>query len=160
MTIMSFHVKSKAKVMCWNVSIICLDHLYSFPRSRFICLSSKREKGLWTRVCLNSPPVSTKGHFIEGVLPDMGACWDTRKEHQATWEPWEVSLHGGRGSFSWLSVPNTICLVGSLLEHTTIPYLRQSSFISLVGRKFGYRGFLSMSLVFCRISLLQDGIVI
>ena len=52
-------------------------------------------------------------------------------------------------SFSWLSVPNTICLVGSLLGHTTILYLRQSSFIFL-RRKFGHRGSLSISLVFCR----------
>ena len=69
-----------------------------------------------------------------GVLPDMGAHLDTRKEHQATWElweapislgTWEVSLYGGGGgrSFSWLPVSNTICLVGSLLGHTTIPYL-------------------------------------
>ena len=64
----------------------------------------------------------------------MAACLDTRKEHQATRELWEVSLHGG-GSLSWLSVPNTICLVGSLLGHTTIPYLRQSSFISLSWKK-------------------------
>ena len=32
--------------------------------------------------------------FVEGVLPDMGARLDTRKEHQGTWELWEVSLHG------------------------------------------------------------------
>ena len=87
-----------------------------------ICLSSKREKGLWTRVGPNSP-VLTKGHtrvgFLEGVLPDMGARLDTRKEHQATRELLEW---GGRvGSFSWLSVSNTICLVGLLLGHTTIP---------------------------------------
>ena len=57
------------------------------------------------------------------------------------------------GSFSWLSVPKTICLIGSLLGHTTTLYLRQSSFISL-GRKFGHRGSLSISLVFfCRLSL-------
>ena len=56
-------------------------------------------------------------------------------------------------SFSWLPVPNTICLVGSLLGHTTIPYLRQSSFISL-RRKFGHRGSLSISLVFCRVILI------
>ena len=31
---------------------------------------------------------------VEGVLPDMGVCLDTRKEHQAAQEPWEVSLHG------------------------------------------------------------------
>ena len=30
--------------------------------------------------------------FVEGVPPDMGACLDTRKERQATQEPWEVSL--------------------------------------------------------------------
>ena len=44
--------------------------------------------------------------FVEGVLPDMGAHLDTRKEHQATWElweapislgTWEVSLYGGGG---------------------------------------------------------------
>ena len=57
-------------------------------------------------------------------------------------------------SFRWLPVPNTICLVGSLLGHTTIPYLRQSSFISL-RRKFGHRGSLSISLAFCRSSLAE-----
>ena len=56
-------------------------------------------------------------------------------------------------AFLFLSVPKTICLVGSLLGHTTIPYLRQSSFISL-RRKFGHRGSLSISLVFCRIILI------
>ena len=87
---------------------------------------------------------------VEWVLPDMGARLDTRKENQATQEPSEVNLHRG-GSFSWLSVPNTILLVGSLLGHT-IPYLRQSSFVSL-RKKFGRKGSLSISLVFCRISL-------
>ena len=33
--------------------------------------------------------------FVEGVLPDMGAHLGTRKEHQATRELWEVSLHKG-----------------------------------------------------------------
>ena len=33
--------------------------------------------------------------FVEGVLPDMGARLDTRKEHQAPREPWQVTLHGG-----------------------------------------------------------------
>ena len=77
--------------------------------------------------------------FVEEVLPDMGAGLGTRKEHQATRELWEVNLHGGVGggwgSFSWLPVPNTICLVGSLLGCTTTPYLRQSSFISLSRKK-------------------------
>ena len=56
-------------------------------------------------------------------------------------------------SFRWLPVPNTICLVGSLLRHTTIPYLRQSSFISLSWKKIWTWGSLSISLAFCRISL-------
>ena len=44
--------------------------------------------------------------FVEGMLPDMGAGLDTRKEHQATWELWEVRLHkGGRGAF-----PSLACL--------------------------------------------------
>ena len=38
----------------------------------------------------------------EGALPDMGAGLDTRKEQQATWEPWEVSLQG--------EVPSLGCL--------------------------------------------------
>ena len=54
--------------------------------------------------------------------------------------------------FLFLYVPNTIYLIGSLLGHTTILYLRQSSFISL-RRKFGHRGSLSVSLVFFRIIL-------
>ena len=66
-----------------------------------ICPSSKREKGLWTRVGPNSPLVSTKRHielaFVEGVLPDMGACLDIRKEHQVTQELWDISLHGEQG---------------------------------------------------------------
>ena len=32
---------------------------------------------------------------MEEVLPDMGAHLGTRKEHQATQELWEVSLHRG-----------------------------------------------------------------
>ena len=40
--------------------------------------------------------------FVEGVLPDMGALLDTRKEYQATREPWEVSLHGGLPSLGCL----------------------------------------------------------
>ena len=55
-------------------------------------------------------------------------------------------------AFLFLSLPKTICLVGSLLGHTTILYLRQSSFIFL-RRKFGHRGSLSISLVFFRIIL-------
>ena len=44
-----------------------------------ICLSSKREKGLWTQVGPNSPPVSTKGHtragFCGGGAPRYGGTF-------------------------------------------------------------------------------------
>ena len=36
-----------------------------------------------------------EGTFVEEVLPDMGARLGTRKEHQATRELSEVSLHKG-----------------------------------------------------------------
>ena len=56
-------------------------------------------------------------------------------------------------SLSWLFVLNSICLVGLVLGHTTTPYLDRIPSYLLVGRKFGHRGTLSLSLVFCRISL-------
>ena len=65
----------------------------------FNCLSSKREKGLWTQVGPNSPPVSTKDilelAFVDGVLPDMGAHLDTRKHHQTIRELWEALVSLG-----------------------------------------------------------------
>ena len=83
--------------------------------------------------------------FVERVLLDVLAHLNTRKEHQATqelWEApvslgaWEVSLYGGgAGSFSLLPVLNTICLVGSLLRHKKILYLKQNSFISVSQKK-------------------------
>ena len=60
-------------------------------------------------------------------------------------------------SFSWLSAPHTICLVGSLLGQTTTPYLRQSSFLSLSWKKIWTWGSLPISLVFCRIRLAAGG---
>ena len=33
--------------------------------------------------------------FVEGVLPDMEAHLDTRKEHQATQEPWKAPVSLG-----------------------------------------------------------------
>ena len=82
---------------------------------------------------LNSPAISTKGHtkvgFCGGVAPGYGGMFGYKKG-----TPGNSGAIGGEpsqgASFSWLSVPNTICLVGALLGHTTIPYLRQSSFIS------------------------------
>ena len=101
-------------------------------------LSSKREKGLWTRIGVNSPPVSTKGHiqvgFCDRGVPRYGGTFGYKEG-----APGNSGAVGGKpskeGSFSWLSVPNTICLVGSLLGHAATPYLRQSSFIHLSQKK-------------------------
>ena len=69
-------------------------------------LSSKREKGLWIQVGPISPPVLTKVHMPVGICggaaPDMGVHLDTRKEHQVTLEPWEVSLLRGLPSLGCL----------------------------------------------------------
>ena len=79
-----------------------------------ICLSSKREKGLWTRVGPNSPPVSTKDilelAFVEGVLTDMGAHLDTRKHHQTIRELREAPASGGMGGEPLGGVPPLGCL--------------------------------------------------
>ena len=96
-TIMSFHVKSKAKVVL-ECRYICPFHLYSFSDLVWSVFIAKRDKGLWTWVGPNSPPVSTKGHTPVGFCGGDGPRWthlDTRKEHQANQEPWEVSLHQG-----------------------------------------------------------------
>ena len=87
---------------------------------------------------LNSPPVSTKGQtqvgFCGGVALGYGGMFGYKKG-----APGNLGAIGGEpsqgASFSCLSVPNTICLVGSLLGHTTIPYVRQSSLISLSQKK-------------------------
>ena len=86
----------------------------------------------------NSPPVSTKGHtragFCGGGAPGYGGTFGYKEGALGN-----LGAVGGEpsrgGSFSWLPVPNTIFLVGSLLGHTTISYLRQSSFMSLSQKK-------------------------
>ena len=82
-------------------------------------LSSKREKGLWTLVGPNSPPVSTKGHtqdgFCGGGAPGYGGMFGYNEG--APGNPgavggsslfgggvWDVSVHGGEG------VPSLSCL--------------------------------------------------
>ena len=108
---------------------ICLGHLDSFPG----LVLSVLEKGLWTWVGPNSP-VSTRGHthigFCGGGAPRYGGMFGYKEG-----APGSSGAMGGEpsweASFSWLSVPHTICLVGSLLGCMTIPYLRQSSFIFL-----------------------------
>ena len=83
-------------------------------------------------------PGSTKGHAC------VGFCGVAAPRYRVMFGN-EEGAPGNSGvmgdetswgaSFSWLSVPKTICLVDSLLGHTTIPYLRQSSFISLSWKK-------------------------
>ena len=62
-----------------------------------ICLSSKREKGLWTQLVRILLQFQLRDilelAFVEEVLPDIGAHLGMRKEHQATRKLWEVSLH-------------------------------------------------------------------
>ena len=80
---------------------------------------------------------STKGHtragFCGGGAPRYRGMFGYKEG-----APGDSGAVGGEpsrgGPFLWLPVPDTICLVGSLLGGTTIPYLRQSS---LAGRKFG-----------------------
>ena len=83
--------------MCWNV-YICLGHLYSFPGlvGSVLVLRGRRAYGPGlVRILLQFQLRDIlKLAFVEGVLLDMVARLDTRKEHQATRELWEVSLHG------------------------------------------------------------------
>ena len=74
-----------------------------------IYLSSKREKGLWTRVGLNSPPDSTKVHTRTGFCgrdaPRYGGTFEYKEG-----APGDSGAVGGDpsrgGSFSWLPVPS------------------------------------------------------
>ena len=72
-----------------------------------IYLSSKREKGLWTPVGLNFPPVSTKGHtrvgFCGGGAPGYGGKFGYKDG-----APHNLGAVGGesswQGSFSCMSL--------------------------------------------------------
>ena len=65
----------------------------------------------------NSLSVSTEGHTR------VGFCGEGAPGYGSTFGYKEGASDnfGATSSFSWLSVPNTVCLVGSLLGHTTIP---------------------------------------
>ena len=105
MTMISFHVKSKAKVMCWTVSIYLLDHLCSFSGLGWSVLVLRRRRVYGPGLGQILLQFQLRGildlAFVKGVLPDKGACLDTRKEHQATQELWKVSLHRGVPSLGW-----------------------------------------------------------
>ena len=117
---------------------ICLGHLYNFPGLVWSALVLRGRKaygpGL-VRILLQFQLRDIlELAFVEGVLPDMGGTFWYKEG-----APGNSGAVGGEpsrgGSFYWLPVLNTICLVGSLLGRTTIPYLRQSSFLSLSRKK-------------------------
>ena len=68
-----------------------------------ICLSSKREKGLWTQVGSNSPPVSTKGHtqagFCGGGAPRYRGMFGYKEE-----APGNSGAVGGSSLFRGMGV--------------------------------------------------------
>ena len=76
---------------------ICLGHLYSFSGLvlSVLVLSGRRTYGpRLVQILLQFQLRDIlELAFVKGVLPDMGACLDTRKEPQATRGLWEVSLH-------------------------------------------------------------------
>ena len=122
---------------------ICLGHLYSFPDLVWSVLVLRGRRAYGPRLVQILLQFRLRDllefTFVEGVLPDMGA-WFGHKEGA----PGDSGAMGGEpsqaGTFSWLSVPNTICLVGSLLGRTTIPYLRPSSCIALSQKKVWTQG--------------------
>ena len=73
----------------------------------FFDLSSKGEKGLWTWVGPNSPPVSTKGHtqvgFCGGGAPGCGGTFGYKEGAPG-------SSGVMRGEPSWWEVPSLGCL--------------------------------------------------
>ena len=112
-------------------------------------LSSKREKGLWTWVGRNSPPVSTKGHTR------VGFCGRGAPGYEGTFGYKEGAtdnsgvMRGGSSwgaSFSWLSVPCRLTF-----RAYNNPILQTELY--LLVRRFGHGGSLFIFLVFCGISL-------
>ena len=89
---MSFHVKSKAKVMCWNVDIfacfICIASQILFDLSLLLRGIRAYGRGLDQILLQFQLRDILELAFVEGLLPDMGACLDTRKKHQTTQELW------------------------------------------------------------------------
>ena len=124
---------------------ICLGHLFSFPGlvwSVLVLRGRVYGPGLvW--ILLQFRLRDIRAGFCGGSALGHGGTFGYKERTPGNSGAVEgSSLFGGmRGEplqgvyFSWLPVTNTICLVGSLLGHTTIPYLRESSFISLSWKK-------------------------
>ena len=80
-----------------------------------ICLSSKREKGLWTRIGVNSPPVSTKGHiqvgFCDRGVPRYGGTFGYKEGAPGnSGAVGGSSLFGGMGGEPSWGFPSLGCL--------------------------------------------------
>ena len=80
-----------------------------------ICLSSKREKGLWIRVGPNSPPVSSKEHtlagFCGGGAPGYGGTFGYKEGAPGnSGAAGGSSLFGGMGGEPSWAVPSLGCL--------------------------------------------------
>ena len=87
------------------------------PRSCFICLSSKREKGYGPGLVRILLQLQLRDilelAFVEGVFLDIGTriYSDTRKEHQATQELWKAPVSLGVWEVSlYRGVPSLGCL--------------------------------------------------
>ena len=113
MTMMSFHVKSKAKVICWDVSI----YLPTFPGLvlSVLVLRGRRAYGPGlVRILLQLQLRDIlELAFVEGVFLDIGTriYSDIRKEHQATQELWKAPVSLGVWEVSlYRGVPSLGCL--------------------------------------------------
>ena len=80
-----------------------------------ICLSSKREKGLWIQVGPNSPAVSTKGHtragFCGGGASRYGGMFGYKEEVPGySGAVGDSNLFEGMGGELYRGVPSPGCL--------------------------------------------------
>ena len=94
---------------------ICLGHLYSFPGLVCSVLVLKGRRAYGPEVVQILLQFQLRDilelAFVEGVLPDMGARLDTRKEHQATQELWKAPVSLGVWEVSlYRGVPSLGCL--------------------------------------------------
>ena len=100
---------------------ICLGHLYSFPDLNWSVLALRGRSTYLPRLVQILLQFQLRNiltlAFVEGVHPNMGHVWILGRSTKqlGSYERWAFT----GGSFCWLSVLNTICLVCkpfSLLE--------------------------------------------